>query len=681
MKQQHSDNRCRPSAETNLTNRGEAVLSNCVSNAELGKGAPPNEEGPSLLQKLISSNALMNAFMGAPHYSLSDSVGESHSFLSIDGDYEKILEAIESSFDVELLVNGIVSDLDLLLTTLAEDAHAHAHAHAHEECEYDADAIGNVVGDGVGNGDDDGGSKLLLDQSDVRANNEFLECQIKNSPDAQNRLEAGAGADGIENSDNEDGINTRSDIRLCSTSDSANSASFKIQQGISSTEPEIPFFSRTLAARLSRIKSLLYNERTSSLSSSNHNSFFYSSTSSNSSKFVTIASALLHALLKDDDSIEPRRTDLMPTLLKNLHSLPFEARKDVASIFNYLLVCGCVNSIGGLGNGMTEEFVGSDSSAGENCSEACIISYAKTMIGFASYIKEHYVAFMAPIVAGHDIGHIQMNDGNDAVLNHTNKTIEESTIMQNTTKTKHVRPILSIVKTPDLALHCGSMLRSTLRHPSLYSQLLSDEHAPQFVYPFLDTFVNQPNFEVASDALETFRLILVGGGGAVVPSFQSPSLSMANPAELESTMESIASSFLERAYTPIFDERFNPKLLSATHSNYIIRRVSLQLLSTLLLTRSNYNVMMRYISNRSNLITIMVLLRDASAHITFDAFNVFKVFVANPNKPPEVTRILADNKVKLAKYLSGLHRDREANDEQFRDEKALVISTLEDLEL
>ena len=90
--------------------------------------------------------------------------------------------------------------------------------------------------------------------------------------------------------------------------------------------------------------------------------------------------------------------------------------------------------------------------------------------------------------------------------------------------------------------------------------------------------------------------------------------------------------------------------------------------------------MIRYVSCKSNLRTIMILLRDASAHITLEAFNIFKIFVANPNKTPEVTRILADNKVKLVKYLSGLHKEREEFDEQFRDEKALVISTLEQLE-
>ena len=46
-----------------------------------------------------------------------------------------------------------------------------------------------------------------------------------------------------------------------------------------------------------------------------------------------------------------------------------------------------------------------------------------------------------------------------------------------------------------------------------------------------------------------------------------------------------------------------------------------------------------------------------------------------------MTKILFDNKVKLVKYLEGLHKDRENSDEQYRDEKRLVISTLEELEI
>ena len=89
--------------------------------------------------------------------------------------------------------------------------------------------------------------------------------------------------------------------------------------------------------------------------------------------------------------------------------------------------------------------------------------------------------------------------------------------------------------------------------------------------------------------------------------------------------------------------------------------------------------MIRYVASRSNLILIMKLLRDTSPHITLDAFHVFKVFVANPNKPEDVVKILQDNKVKLCQYLSTLHQDREAQDVQFRDEKALIIATIEEL--
>lgn len=75
----------------------------------------------------------------------------------------------------------------------------------------------------------------------------------------------------------------------------------------------------------------------------------------------------------------------------------------------------------------------------------------------------------------------------------------------------------------------------------------------------------------------------------------------------------------------------------------------------------------------------MKLLRDTSPHITMDAFHVFKVFVANPSKIPEVIKILGDNKEKLCIYLETLHQDKEANDQQFRDEKALIIATIQGL--
>jgi len=85
---------------------------------------------------------------------------------------------------------------------------------------------------------------------------------------------------------------------------------------------------------------------------------------------------------------------------------------------------------------------------------------------------------------------------------------------------------------------------------------------------------------------------------------------------------------------------------------------------------------MKYISNRENLKIIMVLLSDPSKNIQFEAFHVFKIFVANPNKPPQIAKVLAQNKVKLVSFLEQFHKEKEFSDVQFRDEKTLLISTL-----
>ena len=115
--------------------------------------------------------------------------------------------------------------------------------------------------------------------------------------------------------------------------------------------------------------------------------------------------------------------------------------------------------------------------------------------------------------------------------------------------------------------------------------------------------------------------------------------------------------------------------------------------------------MLRYISDASNLKLIMNLLRDKSkniqwatfsaalfalgdlysrqhgmeplllsAAVRFEAFHVFKVFVANPEKDPAVLKILAKNKDKLISYFEEFHRDRE--DEQFIEERTLLIQDI-----
>ena len=67
--------------------------------------------------------------------------------------------------------------------------------------------------------------------------------------------------------------------------------------------------------------------------------------------------------------------------------------------------------------------------------------------------------------------------------------------------------------------------------------------------------------------------------------------------------------------------------------------------------------MTRYISYSRNLKLMMTLLCDDSTNIQFEAFHVFKIFVANPNKPDVVLDILTRNKKNLVDYLGQFHLD------------------------
>jgi len=138
---------------------------------------------------------------------------------------------------------------------------------------------------------------------------------------------------------------------------------------------------------------------------------------------------------------------------------------------------------------------------------------------------------------------------------------------------------------PSTALCCGSMVRECVRQPGLYKRLLNETAC---MWLFFDVYVHLPNFDVASDAFSTLR-------------------------ELLTRDRTIASAFLNAQYDK-FLKKYE-KLLSST--NYITRRLSLKLLGELLLDRSNFAVMMKYISSRDNLKTMMILLRDPSGNIQY----------------------------------------------------------------
>ncbi|KAG6593927.1 Calcium-binding protein 39, partial [Cucurbita argyrosperma subsp. sororia] len=195
----------------------------------------------------------------------------------------------------------------------------------------------------------------------------------------------------------------------------------------------------------------------------------------------------------------------------------------------------------------------------------------------------------------------------------------------------------------EIAVNCGNMLRECIKFPTLAKYILE---AASFELFF--KFVELPIFDVASDAFSTFK-------------------------DLLTKHENIVSDFLSAHYDEFFD-RYE-KLL--TSSNYVTRRQSLKLLSEFLLESPNSQIMKRYILEVRNLKVMMTLLKDSSKNIQLSAFHIFKVFVANPNKPREIKVIVAKNHEKLLELLHNLSPGKGAEDEQFEEEKELIIKEIE----
>ena len=75
----------------------------------------------------------------------------------------------------------------------------------------------------------------------------------------------------------------------------------------------------------------------------------------------------------------------------------------------------------------------------------------------------------------------------------------------------------------------------------------------------------------------------------------------------------------------------------------------------------------------------MSLLRDPSASIQYEAFHVFKIFVANPRKEGHVLELLRRNKERLLVFLAQFLNAREQQDENFRDEKTFLVEEIHKL--
>lgn len=217
------------------------------------------------------------------------------------------------------------------------------------------------------------------------------------------------------------------------------------------------------------------------------------------------------------------------------------------------------------------------------------------------------------------------------------------------------------------AMPCGQILRQALAYDTIAAVILYDESQPgeravqlkevdvgkrqtgKGTFWNFFSWINKGSFEVSADAFTTFRDILT-------------------------KHKQLVSQYLATNYELFFTQFYNPVLLLS--QSYVTKRQSIKLLGELLLDRSNYVVMTQYVASGDNLKLTMNLLKDDRKMVQYEAFHVFKVFVANPNKSDEVRRLLIKNRSRLLRFLPNFLEGR-TDDDQFLDEKSFLVRQIE----
>lgn len=244
---------------------------------------------------------------------------------------------------------------------------------------------------------------------------------------------------------------------------------------------------------------------------------------------------------------------------------------------------------------------------------------------------------------------------------------------------------------PGIALNCGLMLRDAIRDEQIVVNMFAE--AEKYVWPFFEAepgtrqggLLDALKFDLASDAFATLRDLLTRHKAAAKVFLEERYVNLFGEVEsgepvgttgVDRSSAAETQATREGESAPTTTTRLYDSLLQS--QNYVTRRQSLKLLGELLLDRNNFSVMMKYISSKRNLKQMMVLLRDDSKSIQFEAFHVFKVFVANPRKPETIIKTLFKNKRLLVEYLEYFHEEK--REPQFLEEKSLIINTIQALQ-
>eukprot|EP00948_MAST-09A_sp_MAST-9A-sp1_P002289 g2289.t1 len=226
-------------------------------------------------------------------------------------------------------------------------------------------------------------------------------------------------------------------------------------------------------------------------------------------------------------------------------------------------------------------------------------------------------------------------------------------------KAKILEHLTTGLQHKDAQVQCAKMLSQMAQHPILAQDMLE---SPNLVFNFLSEHVLNPNFDICKEAFDILSLLLVEarGGSKWLTANEEKFLTMYDPLLIAGWTEDDM---------PIFQE------------SYLVRRLALKLLGEILLEPVNQAFMMKYISNRENLVKTMYMLAIDNPRLQYEAFHILKIFIANPSKTKQIEEALADNTHKLIPFLQKFDAPTLSDNEVFTEEKKLIIGKLQDLKL
>ncbi|GAB5366539.1 hypothetical protein AAMO2058_001152100 [Amorphochlora amoebiformis] len=232
------------------------------------------------------------------------------------------------------------------------------------------------------------------------------------------------------------------------------------------------------------------------------------------------------------------------------------------------------------------------------------------------------------------------------------------------TRFKLIDHLLDNFEHPEVTLPCAEVIKEALAHPQLLKIPLEDEKNTLVL-----KVLGYIGLKDVAYALEAFRMLDV-----IINCKLAKDQNLSDDMRKEHLK--LVSKWLESNYDAFW---------KAVHSfleppgSHLLMEQMLKHVYQILKTDWNYYIMMKYINDPKNLTRVMRLLRVQNKKIQVMAFNVFKIFVANPQKSDKIIEILKPNQGQIMQFFKVLAADDEL-DGKFEDDLEVLYEQLKKLE-